>query len=141
MTSTVEGDASREGTYRDVYSVGRSRRLGARFKMKRMSQSRCSQRSIDYIQSRSLGAPAGGSFAGPYVSDFERAAGLDADQLIGRSDGYRDYSHPREPNYVGCISHPAVFPDYLRLHLVGIDIEMLGQVNAEAQAIEEGAGA
>jgi hypothetical protein len=75
------------------------------------------------------------------MSDFERAAGLDADQLIGRSDGYRDYSHPREPNYVGRISHPAMFPDYLRLHLVGIDIEMLGQVNAEAQAVEEGAGA
>jgi hypothetical protein len=34
-----------------------------------------------------------------------------------------------------------MFPDHLRLHLVGIDIEMLGQVNAEAQAVEEGAGA
>src|ERR1700674_2472065 len=98
MTSTVEGDGSRGGTPRDGYSGGRSRRLGARFKMKRMSQSRCSQRSIDYIQSRSLGAPAGGSFAGPYASDFERAAGLEADQLIGRSGGYRGYSHSREPN-------------------------------------------
>ena len=41
-------------------------------------------RHADYIRSRSLGAQAGGSFAGPYVSDFERAAGLDADQLIDR---------------------------------------------------------
>lgn len=36
---------------------------------------------LDYIQSRSLGAPAGGFLAGPYASDFERAAGLEADQL------------------------------------------------------------
>src|ERR1700692_874023 len=111
MTSTVEGEASPEGTQRRLLSRPCAPSGCNRFKMKRMSQSRCSQRSIDYIQSRSRGAPAGGSFAGPYVSDFERAAGLDADQLIGRSDGYRDYSHPREPNYVGRISHPALQPD------------------------------
>src|ERR1700722_15922384 len=39
-------------------------------------------RHADYIRSRSPGALAGGSFAGPYVSGFERVAGLDADQLV-----------------------------------------------------------
>jgi len=31
--------------------------------------------------------------------------------------------------------------DHLSLHLIGIDVEMLRQMNAEPQAVEEGAGA
>src|SRR5437588_70474 len=31
--------------------------------------------------------------------------------------------------------------DHLSLHLIGIDVEMLRQMNTEAQAVEEGAGA
>jgi hypothetical protein len=34
-----------------------------------------------------------------------------------------------------------MFSDHLRLHLIGIYIEMLRQVNTEAQAAEEGARA
>src|SRR5258705_66075 len=34
-----------------------------------------------------------------------------------------------------------MFADHLSLHLIGIDVEMLRQMNAEPQAVEEGAGA
>ncbi|MGY3505189.1 hypothetical protein ACVWYJ_005808 [Bradyrhizobium sp. USDA 4471] len=34
-----------------------------------------------------------------------------------------------------------MFSDHLRLNLVGIEVEMLCQMHAEAQAVEEGAGA
>src|ERR1700720_1120565 len=34
-----------------------------------------------------------------------------------------------------------MFSDHLSLHLIGVDIKMLRQMNTETQAIEEGAGA
>ncbi len=34
-----------------------------------------------------------------------------------------------------------MFADHLSLHLIGVDVEMLRQMNTETQAVEEGAGA
>ena len=55
-------------------------------------------------QESSLGAPAGGSFAGPYVSDFEKAPGLDADHLLAARTAIATIHILGKPNYVGRIS-------------------------------------
>src|ERR1700759_4738556 len=55
------------------------------------------------------------------------------DQFVDRHTGdacARPQKHLRNP----------MFTDDLRLDLVGIDFKMLGQMNAETQAIEESAG-
>ena len=52
------------------------------------------------------------------------------------ADGYAGDAGARPEKYL----RNSMFSDHLGLHLIGIDIKMLGQMNTETQAIEEGSG-